>query len=381
MDTRITEEIIKSEKITQYVKCFEVIDGKHKCLVEQCESILSNNSAAIRHLKGKHKNVVKTIDDSKNAQGEADSIDVKFTARTETLWNVILYMIVLSATPFAFLKSKGFQYLIQPFTIAFRLAGIDFTVNRKNTQSKIAERAEQLKQIIRKEVDGNMVCLLLDIASRFNRSIFGINIAYFYNGKVRIRTIGMQTLKITQTGRNLYEIVKEKLSDFGITIQQVFAVTTDNGKNLIKLSQLMKKELMDSNDCPSDDEIDEYDEMSERAFDQSGIDEHYFDTEIFNEEYFDDLLRNVCNEFSCPYDGLFSGISCAAHGLHLVVTEAVKQCRGINALIEKCRTMAKKMRTPNLRAALKESGKKMAILDVKTRWSSTFNMVIQSALK
>lgn len=65
--------------------------------------------------------------------------------------------------------------------MAFRSAGINCTIDRRNTQSKITEKAEQIKR----EVEGNMVTVLLDIASRFNRSIFGINIAYFCNGKVR----------------------------------------------------------------------------------------------------------------------------------------------------------------------------------------------------
>lgn len=93
------------------------------------------------------------------------------------------------------------------------------------------------------------------------------------------------------------------------------------------------------------------------------------------EEYFHDLLNNLRSEFTCTYNNLFTGISCAAHGLHLVVLDAIKTRSGLSELIEKCRNLSKKMRTPKMRAELNKQGMKMAVLDVKTRWSSLHNMV------
>lgn len=385
---RITVETIKSEKILQYVKCFEITeDRRHKCLVDECNSIVSSSSAAVRHLKTQHKNIVNSINNLKKEPTQDDLTEVKFKASPIMVWNAIMQIIVFGAIPFTILKSKGFRYLLNPFIAAFRSAGLQYSVNRTNTQSKIEEKTEQVKQIIKREVDGKMVCLLLDIASRYNRSIFGINIAYFHNGKVRVRTIGMHSLKISQTARNLYDIVKNKLNEFGIAIEQIFAVTTDNGKNLIKLSKLIKSELSQSNEFDSDDgdeeEYDDYDtgdgEYENQATHNNDsdeqIDEHLFDPEIFNEDYFHDLLLNVRKEINCSYDGLFNGISCAAHGLHLVVTKALKLCTDMDPLILKCRTLVKKLRTPSLRGALHENGKRSALLDVKTRWSSIHNMV------
>lgn len=383
---RITEEIIKSEKILQYVKCFEnTEDGRYKCLVDECNSSLSSSSAAVRHLKNQHKNIVNSIDSLKKEPTQDNLIEVKFKASPIMVWNAIMQIIVFGAIPFTILKSKGFRYLLNPFTAAFRSAGLKYSVNRTNTQSKIEEKTEQVKQIIKKEVDGKMICLLLDIASRYNRSIFGINIAYFYNGKVRVRTIGMHSLKISQTARNLYDIVKSRLNEFGITIEQIFAVTTDNGKNLIKLSKLIKSELSQSDQFDSDaedeEEYDDYDDgedenqATHNNDSDEQINEHLFDPEIFNEEYFRDLLLNVRKEFNCSYDGLFNGITCAAHGLHLVVIKSLNLCADMDPLILKCRTLVKKLRTPSLRGALHENGKRSALLDVKTRWSSIYNMV------
>lgn len=384
MATRITEDSIISENINQYIKCFELTGGRYKCLVEQCTSSLAQNQSAIRHLKKHHPTISHAVDNCKQEKDPA-STEIKFNACLESVWNAILQIIVFGAIPFTFLTSKGFQFFLRPYIIAFHSAGLEFSVNRISTQSKIAECAEKIKETIRAEVNGNMVCLLLDIASRFNRSVFGINIAYFHNGKVRTRTIGMETLKISQSGKNLYDLVKKKLFEFGISIEQVFTVTTDNGKNLIKLSKLLQKDLFDSeeferandeeSDDDDDDEVHENNDIFGNDETSHQTDEYIFDPEVFDDEYFNDLLANVCKEFKCEYNGLFQGISCAAHGLHLIVIEAIKNSRGESVLIEKCRELAKKLRTPNMRAALKECGKKSAIRDVKTRWSSTFNMV------
>lgn len=381
-EIRITEETVKSENILQYIKCFQTTqDNRYKCLVDDCNTILGSSSTAIRHLKSRHQNIVDSIHNLKKDQNQDDSIEFKFRVSPTIFWNAIIHIIVFGAIAFTILKSKGFQYLINPFVAAFRSSGVQCSVNRINVQSKIDERAKEIKNIIKNEVDGKMVCLLLDIASRYNRSVFGINIAYFHNGKVRYRTIGMHSLKISQTARNLYDIVLSKLSEFGIVIDQIFAVTTDNGKNLIKLSKLIESELSNSNESEGemdensdDDDSPESQENYHNAFDEP-IDEYLFDPEIFNEEYFRDLLQNVRKEFNCSYDGLFTGITCAAHGLHLVVIKALSLCNGIELLVQKCRVVVKKLRTPNLRGVLDERGKKSAVLDVKTRWSSTFNMV------
>lgn len=136
----------------------------------------------------------------------------------------------------------------------------------------------------------------------------------------------------------------------------------------------------DDFDCESDDSDYENDTDDENcaSFNPHEYEndvEHSFDPEIFNETYFQDLFWNLRSQFPCSYGDLFTSISCAAHGLHLVVTAAIRDSPAMAKLIEKCRALTKKLRTPKLRAELKKSGKKMGMLDVKTRWSSIYYMV------
>lgn len=119
--------------------------------------------------------------------------DAPIPIRTETnptkIWNAIIQMIIFGALPFAIVNSQGFRYLIKPYAEAFKRAGAFFSVNELNVQSEIDDRATHIKKQISNETKGKMICLLIDIASRFNRSILGINIAYWANGRINHRTI------------------------------------------------------------------------------------------------------------------------------------------------------------------------------------------------
>lgn len=83
------------------------------------------------------------------------------------------------------------------------------------------------------------------------------------------------------TSKNLYDLVKIKLFEFGISIEQVFTVTTDNGKNLIKLSKLLQKDQFDSEEC-------------ERANDEESNDDDDDEVHENNDIFGNDETRNSC---------------------------------------------------------------------------------------
>lgn len=375
MAEQLTDEDIIIENINQYIKCFTVSNGRFQCNVAGCTSILSDKSSSIRHLKRVHPDLATAIDANKKQQNSTDLIEIRAKAEPSKIWNAVAHMIIFGAIPFAILLSKGFRFLMEPFAAALKNAGLNSTMDDIHLQKFIGEKANELKKIISSEAKNNMICLLLDIASRFNRSILGVNIVYWFDGKKHTRSIGMHTLKVSQTGQNLLDIIKRMLSELDISLDQVFSVTSDNGKNMIKVAKLLEQELLDRHDQSDNDENSEV-EQECNAFESDSDNDEIFDPDIFNDEYFRDLLSNLRNEFSCSYSSLFTGISCAAHGLHLVVHDAIKACTEIASLIENCRSLVKKLRTPKLRGELLKRKQKMAVIDVKTRWSSMFNMVI-----
>lgn len=109
-----------------------------------------------------------------------------------------------------------------------------------------------------------------------------------------------------------------------------------------------------SNDCSSEEEID---------------------GDIFDEGYYSDLLDSVRSTFeSVEYTDMIHGISCGAHCIHLVVFHAIEKSPETKALIDRCRELAKKLRTPTFRS-LQLTQAPQAKIDVKTRWNSVFDMV------
>lgn len=384
----ITEDNLITKKIVRYIDCFdEKSHGQFTCLITGCKSSLSRKSCAIKHLHRKHTEIKNLIDVAKSEKNQSIPT-VQIDVTPSQVWNAILQLIIFSALPLCIVQTQGFRFLLKPFITAFQSAGINFAVNRHTVRKQITDRANKIKEIITEEVKGKMVCLLLDIASRFNRSIFGINITFYANGKNHIRTIGMTTLKVSQTGQNLFDIVKKTLSDFQIELIQVFAVTTDNGKNLIKMTKIMANELeneaaesvngreSDEDDYDDDDDGDDEECVNESLFVNNQQSDEYFDPEEFDDEYFGDLLAHLRTEFTDTwYNGLLTGINCAAHCLNLVVKDALEMTTEFKDLIDKSRTLVKKLRTPSVRGALREKSMKMAILDVKTRWSSLYDMV------
>lgn len=381
---KIDKETVVANEIFTYLNCFQSLNGKYKCLVAGCESSFTEKSSAIKHLKRMHADIHEAIDFVKSTKANK-SCEVKITETPGKIWHAILQLIIFCALPFSIVHEWGFQLLIKPYVTAFKSTNSNFSVNRSSIRKKISEQAKQIKEIIIGEVKGKMICLLIDIASKYNRSVLGISIVFYGNGKLHTRTIGMVPLKIAHTGKNLFEIVKNKLHEFNINLNQIFAVTTDNGRNIIKMVKLFRANETDNLNAPTHTSVSETDEDDDDD-DDNDDDEHeiicnwdqandeIFDPEIFNDEYFTDLLTNLRCEFSTSsYNGLLTGISCAAHCLHLVVDAAIKSSS--DHLIEKCRTLAKKLRTPKLRAELSEQKQKMAKLDVNTRWSSLFDMV------
>lgn len=136
------------------------------------------------------------------------------------------------------------------------------------------------------------------------------------------------------------------------------SLTTDNGRNILKSGSLLDAQYQREGSAPSESSSDEE-----------------IDTKISDEDYYSDLLTNVRSTFeSSDYTDMIHGILCGAHCIHLVVFHAIENSAEFKALIERCRDLAKKLRTPTFRA-LRFPQTLQAKIDVKTRWNSVFDMV------
>lgn len=366
------------------------------CRVDSCRSNLSCNSAAIRHLKKLHVDVYDAIAANKTKSklsrpNEDDSIEIQVKISLVYIWDSILELIIFNGLAFSTVISSGFKKLLYPIIAGLQSKNIGLTINTQNLKGKIKNRTAEMKDHIRNELNGQIVCLMLDIATRHNRAIFGINIAFFDGNEVQIRILAMCPIRMSHTAENLYELVKDILTEYNVRIEQVIAVTTDNAINLKKMTRLMNKDLINIMEHITGDDLlslfngitpaagDELDDDDEEECNdeetRENWDEYYFDPEIFDTIYFTDLLVSLRKGIEADFCTLITSISCAAHTIHLVVSGAIDSCLQIKSTVNRARDMVKKLRTPKLRNLMEKSGLKMSLIDVPTRWSSIHTMV------
>lgn len=188
---------------------------------------------------------------------------------------------------------------------------------------------------------------MLDIVTRFRRSVLEINIQFVKDDNIVLGTIGMVRMKQGHTGKYIAELLCDTLKDFGINLDQLYALTSDNGSNVLKsreeLELILEKELHTSRQS-SIDNVDEDDDFGCDANDMdllhsflagNTLDHEY--AELIGEIELAELnevnlgiydLPGDCNQSSTRFKSLsISGIHCAAHTLQLAINEALIESR------------------------------------------------------
>ncbi|GBP01583.1 hypothetical protein EVAR_68583_1 [Eumeta japonica] len=87
-----------------------------------------------------------------------------------------------------------------------------------------------------------MISLKLDIATRMDKSVLGINVQYIEDYKIMINTIGMIQLNKQHTAAYIKDEVMKCLKSYDIDISQIYSNTTDNGANVVKASKMLQEE-------------------------------------------------------------------------------------------------------------------------------------------
>lgn len=114
-------------------------------------------------------------------------------------------------------------------------------INSRNIHQRVHTRAFHIRQKLREELKGKLLALKVDGATRHDRSVLGVNVQFFENGKIQIRTLAMVELSVAHTGENLKDAVLDVLHDYGLTIYNMYSLTSDNAPNMIKISKLIGK--------------------------------------------------------------------------------------------------------------------------------------------
>lgn len=406
-------------------------------MIEDCSKELSgkNKSNLVAHVRRKHEKFYKkNFGATKFQILKVIPLPIR---RLQYIQNCVEFVAV-NRNAFTILNQSGMKNLMQSDYDALRIGGFGSGLGRPNypaIKKHIKYLSGAIVNKIKSEVRGGFISVMADTATKYRRSILGLSIQYMYNGQLKIRTIGMVNMTVSQTAENLMNAIINQLKFYEIDLHQVLSITTDNAnsmtamvnlintcesnvdhstsghefENRIETDETDNDDNSDSNDDADDgdnlqdsdseynDNIDTADlyELPESFFDMNADDSLQLDeadniseAESDDEERrqevnaildetdeFERLLKDLEKRFSVLTMNI-KGIRCAVHTLQLAIRDALKEC-SLEKLIIECRKLCKLLKKGKVKSFLKRNNISIPTprLDCKTRWNSTYRMV------
>lgn len=332
-----------------------------------------------------------------------DSLPIK---RLKVLQNCT-ETVSVNGRPFEWLHDSGYRKQIQGTLDELAAANLALNLSDHNltvVKEHLSKMAKNVREKIKAEVKDRPLSLLVDIGTKNKRSILGVSLQYLLVGEVKVRSIGFIELLDRHTGIYLANVIIKRLEELNIKLIQIFSMTTDNGKNVLKLVREMETCLQteidkmqqqakettkvtsseNSNVHNHDENLDDaiidllaqYTKASEEdadalenAMDEVPLDCHKTLLEVMTTE----LIKNDTNIL-----WNITGIRCAAHSLQLGVNDALKLlATSVVNVISLCRELCKFLRLQSTINDMMQIGLSYRLprIEVKTRWSSTYLMV------
>lgn len=340
----------KKAKTSTCQICAKILQGKHATnLLKHLTSAHNNEYTEVMEANTKKSKLeiggtTKLEDLSDFFSIERQTIQIRMTPAK--LQSALVEMVTKNSRPLSVVEDSGLRNIIDPILSGFSGEN-KITINRFNIRKLITEEAVNIRRKLSKIVEKKLISIKVDIASKMDRSILGVNVQVMEESQIKTFTLAMTEIKTRSTSENLLQILNNVLESYKINRQQIYTMTTDNGTNMIKCTDLMLREQCENCDSTSEDE----------DYEDYGIND-------------DEILRNIEFENS----GLVSRIPCVAHTFQLAVNKFTSM-KNVDKLIVKARAVAKKLRTPTFSSIIKKQNLRQPLIDCPTRWSSTFLML------
>ncbi|XP_055634646.1 uncharacterized protein LOC129774722 [Toxorhynchites rutilus septentrionalis] len=239
-------------------------------------------------------------------------------------------LVAYNHLPLCFVEWEGMEQLFDPIS-----AALGITVNKSHVKMIIHSVAVQIRAILSGEMKNRLLSLKIDSASRFNRHILGINVQYFLDSKIVIRTLGMIEIKDRQTAALLKTKILEILQTYGVTVKQIFSVTCDNAANMLAAVRKLKQEFDFIISLQLENEINLEDTENKETEPENEI-----DTEVVENNRDRDLSEALSTEF---HQDQLNLVPCSVHSLQLVILDVVEKSdesvKEITAVAKNCKSV------------------------------------------
>ncbi|XP_017468590.1 PREDICTED: uncharacterized protein LOC108360700 [Rhagoletis zephyria] len=326
----------KSELNNQIRSLFEYSMEENVSLCKICKTKLAGQHSTNlrRHIETKHKSFLNHLTPTvEKNEPPKKKIRISYEIDAESFESSLVKIITKDGQPLSQLDSEGFREIVNPIFKALNMNSI----NSHNVMELVNKRVVEMKKFIKKVVEKKLVSIKIDTATRFDRSILGINLQYleFKNSTLEIvvKTLGMKTSPYPYTGEQIQDTVLDTLAEYDIRLEQIYCVTSDNGRNMLKAVEIVNQDFYEIFDC--------IDELPEILFTSS-----------------------------------LHSMRCAVYSLQLCVTDIHKD-KGIQNNIEDIRKVCELLRNEKYRNMLTECNRAVPPIDIAIRWNSTYVMVKQ----
>ncbi|XP_050063380.1 uncharacterized protein LOC126552698 [Aphis gossypii] len=276
------------------------------------------------------------------------------------------------------MDDSGFKMIIDPLLDTI---GGDFRINSRNIKNHVKEHASEIVKNIKLDVYKRLVSLKVDCVTRLNRSIIGVNVQYIKDDKLNIKTLGMTELSEKHTSEYLKKVLINILKKYDIDNRQVYSITCDNGRNIVKMVKIFndanEDDILNEDDIEADIESENTEHLRNDGHDilsESTIEGIITDIEIdLNND--NNLQQEVYSALEIENEEyLTQCVRCSVHTFQLCIEQGFK-ITSVNNTIVKARKVVKILRTQSYAALLKKDNLKQAIIDIVTRWSSIYSML------
>ena len=261
---------------------------------------------------------------------------VNITISKEDFKKALNMLVLQNGASFNIFSGAGIDILTRDLGKKFGIK-----ISRENMRQEIQTLAEKKLSDLRSDLNGKLIFLKVDGASRHRRSFLGVNTQFFSSGKILIKTFAVIDIHARHKAEDIQNALEKVLDKFGIRKEQILGISTDNGSNMIKMVNDFGKTIEINKiieTLPSDDHDEGGDDITEEQTieDASSETEGSEFCEQHHDGYFDEISKNMNTVYLQR---------CGAHTLQLAVTDAMKESE-IKVILERTRKVAKACRAP-----------------------------------
>lgn len=357
------------------------------CTVNDCAIQFRSAQISVhkRHVIQKHPIIWNSIRKETETEVSGDKNNGKDTMicvkiSREIVIDACIEMVTKNGMPFSTMEATGFTRILHPILNGGPTKNSRKMINRKNIVEHLDKKVICFVENVKKEVNGRLISLMMDMASRHNRSVLGISAQYMVNNKPVVRTLAMDRVNDRHTAKNLFDHVLSVLRKFDISVSQIFSITTDNGSNMLKTTEFINDLQKDE----TNNKIGNMIEFLDETVQSYSVDLSNSDDDNEEDDYFESFNEN--NELEQIVNSIVAGnnafsftntISCAAHTLQLAINDSFNDIdfKEGKCLLKRCRSLVRVLRTPSVLRAIDKEQLLRPQKQCETRWNSVYLMV------